>query len=376
MDIKIITCHDVYNYGASLQSYALQTYLETLGFQVQIIDYTPNYQKVYDIWFRARNKKGFWGNLSNYSNVVFLFVAFYEYIKLFPTFKRVKAFISFKKIYLKTTKEYKTYKELVEDPPIADVYIAGSDQIWSTYFENGKDPSYYCCFGDKNTKRISYAASFGFPFIYGGYNVLVKSLLSGFNAISIREIHGKKILLELGYKAEFVLDPIFLLTPTLWKKTFKKERSINFMKYVLVYDLSHIDERMSITCKKLSTLEGIPILAINDKYETKYADININDGGPIDFIYLIMNAEHIVTDSFHAMAFSVLFHKDFYSYYKWGNISRIEDFLYLIGLSNRLNSNDLQSPIDWVIVQKILDKYISTSKQYLRYNLFQGDCSV
>lgn len=363
MKIKTITCHNVANYGAALQAYALQTFLESLGHNVEIIDYTPSYMKIYDLWTIPSNSKLY--KLSHYSRIFSSIYALKAYISLFPTMKRIKSFKTFNSNFLKLTKNYSSYENLVANPPIADLYIAGSDQIWSTYLKNGKDPAFYCAFGDLQTRRISYAASFGFPEIKGGYNTFVKCMLTGLNSISTREDSGKKIVEELGLNATQVFDPVMLLNQKDWIKLLNIKSPLIKEKYILVYDIFHIDERLRQFSKSLSQKYNLRIVAINDKKTTPYADININNAGPIEFINLIANAEYILADSFHATAFSVIFKKEFYIFYIKENISRIQDFLNNINLSERLNSSTELLKINWEEHEYLINKKINESKSYL-----------
>ena len=137
MQIKIITCHDVYNHGASLQAYALQTYIGLLGHSVEIIDYKPDYLcGDYQLW-----------SVNNPAFDKLLFKPFYLLAKLpqrLYSLKRKWAFDHYTKQYLKLTAQcFHSNEELKLNPPLADIYIAGSDQIWNTLFQNGRDAAFY-----------------------------------------------------------------------------------------------------------------------------------------------------------------------------------------------------------------------------------------
>ena len=145
-----------------------------------------------------------------------LYWAARKYFHVRPTMKRLEAFKRFNAKYLKLTRHYSSYDELVANPPEADLYIAGSDQIWRTNLNNGKDPAFYLQFGGKQTKRISYAASFGLPYLTDGMDYLVKTFLSGLDAISVRESSGIEILERIGLNGTLVVDPVFLLSKEEW----------------------------------------------------------------------------------------------------------------------------------------------------------------
>lgn len=156
MKIKTITCHDVYNLGASLQAYALAAYLQSQGHEVEIIDYQPLYLRHY--------------RLAGVPNPRFdkPFLREAYQIAKFPgrlydrlTSKRKKAFDRFTAQYLPVTQtKYSDLASLRAAPPEADLYIAGSDQIWNPLFQNGKDPAFFLDFVPEGKRRISYAASF------------------------------------------------------------------------------------------------------------------------------------------------------------------------------------------------------------------------
>ena len=136
MKIKTITCHDVYNVGASLQAYALVTYLRKLGHDAQIIDYKPDY---------LSNHYPLWG-LGNPAYDKPVIRELYNLAKLPGRLKarngkRKAEYDRFTAEFLPLTpRRYTSNDDLKQNPPEADVYFAGSDQIWNCFFPNGKDP--------------------------------------------------------------------------------------------------------------------------------------------------------------------------------------------------------------------------------------------
>ena len=120
--------------------------------------------------------------------------------------------------------------------------------------------------------------------------------------------------------------------------------------YVLVYDFLGNDENLISFVKAYANEKLLKIVSINDFSERDYADININNAGPLEFLALINNAACVVASSFHATAFSVILEKEFYTFNLKGynNSSRMLDFLSSIGLQERMNSKVLiNHPIDW-----------------------------
>lgn len=369
MNICTITCHDVFNYGASLQAFALQHYLEMQGHQVKIIDYHPSYLQSYHFSLSVSKDSKYWSLYQKFPVLRFV-KGLKDYLLSLPTRGRVKAFKSFNNKYLKLTDRYCDFSMLALNPPNADVYIAGSDQIWSTKLQNGIDPVFYMKFGLESIKRLSYAASFASPKVHYGYESYVKSLLTGIDAISVRESSGVDLLRNLGFNGVNVLDPVFLLSPNEWTDSLSIDMTTNsYGKYILVYDLAHNNSCMKKMVKELSSKYGLKIVAVNNKNTTSYADINVNDAGPIDFLKLLVNSQFVVADSFHATAFSVIFHKPFFIFFEGENVSRIKDFLDSIGLTDRLNPNCELNPIKWNIVDEKLMYQISISKDFLHHNI-------
>ena len=158
--IRTITCHDVYNYGASLQAYSLQVYLQKQGHDVAIIDYIPFYLKRRLPFWYLNPASAYYERLRK-NPVLRLAYSINNYIEYYRKTGRRRAFDSFTNNFLKLTKKYTSISELREDPPVADLYLAGSDQIWNSYMNNGKDDAFYLDFGSPMVIRCSYAASFG-----------------------------------------------------------------------------------------------------------------------------------------------------------------------------------------------------------------------
>ena len=214
MKICTITCHDVYNHGASLQAYALMTYLKNKGNDVEIIDYKPDYLSGHYKLFSIDNPK--WER-NILTKVIYLSLKIPYKI---PGLKRKKEFDKFTKKYLNITgKRYISNEELKADMPKADAYLCGSDQIWNSFYKNGRDKAFYLDFVPDNKIKASYAASFATDFIEDKYKEIVRSNVSRLDGVGVREISGVKILHDLGIEnAINVLDPVFLLDKDEWDK--------------------------------------------------------------------------------------------------------------------------------------------------------------
>lgn len=370
MKIKTITCHNVYNYGATLQAYALQTYLESLGHNVEIIDYAPKYHSS-SCWNIPENSSVY--NLASKYLLFHLLYACHRWIKhkRDTNIKRQKKFDEFDKEYLHITKmHYTSYNELVANPPIANMYIAGSDQIWNPVGGTGLDPAFYLNFGDENVKRISYAASFGISKLNDEDKNQIKTYLSKLDDISVREKTGLDILKGLGIKSCIqVVDPVFLLDKGMWMKLIKSSEDYNMGKYILVYDFFQDDPNIKRMACKLKERYGYLIVSVNDNGHLPYADKNISDASPTEFLSLINKAKVIISNSFHATAFSIIFNKDFYVYpvARHNNQSRMIDLLVEFGIFERFCSNNICKPIDWEKVTEMLHSQLQWSIDYLKF---------
>ena len=364
MQIKTITCHDVYNHGASLQAYALQTYLESLGHTVEIIDYKPDYlSRHYLLW--------------SVDNPVFdkpLVKQLYLLAKLperLIALKRKRLFDEFTKKYLQlTSKRYHSNEELKAEPPLADMYIAGSDQIWNTLFQNGRDAAFYLDFAPASAKRISYAASFATEDVADEYRPFVCKMLQNFDAVSIRERCSLPLLTTLGRADGIaVCDPVFLLSNAQWESLLPQQQ--NKEKYLLVYDTEFMSKVKEIA-KRIAKEKNLKIYNVSAS-RIGYADKDLWISSPINFVQLIRDASYVVSNSFHASAFSIVFERDFCVINRSEDINeRMKSLLSNYELEERLvagYSENILKPIDYQQVRPQVQKDIEYSKEFLNQSL-------
>ena len=296
MRICTITCSYADNQGALLQTYALASHLQKEGHEVQVIDYRPGYISYNPrLWYVPRSPKAL-GKL------------WLQYPERKRARKAHLAFSEFARKYIPLTeKVYYHVKDLRQSPPEADLYLAGSDQIWNTDLPNGTDPAFYLDFGPASIRRESYAASFGTVRLKPGTENLVRDLLSRFDRITVRESSGLKILESLGLEGELLDDPVFLLSAGEWEAiadgTGEREG------YVLVYDF-FADPAIRRKARERAGRENLKIFSAGP-FRYRYADRDFSASGPETFVSLVKNAKAVVTNSFHAVAFSLIFGKEF-----------------------------------------------------------------
>lgn len=362
MKICTITCHDVYNHGASLQAYALMKYLINRGHEVEIIDYKPHYLSNHYNLLSIGNPK--W-NRNIFSKSLYLILKLPGRI---VSLRRKSSFDKFTSKFLKlTSSRYKSNEELKGDLPNADAYICGSDQIWNSLHKNGRDPAFYLDFVPEGKIKMSYAASFATKSITDKYKPMVKERVKRLNGISVRETSGVEILKKLNINnAVTVVDPVFLLDTNDWDRMSAKKF---YDKYILVYDFdnSNLIKKIAIN---ISKEKGYKIYSINPG-KLKYADKYFSFHGPETFVSLIKNAQFIISNSFHAAVFSIIYEKDFAIVNRDESINtRMQDLLDDLKLNKRLLDKNftleqLMEKIDYEETKKILKSKIDFSEKYL-----------
>lgn len=301
MKIGILTFHCAHNYGAVLQCYALQETLKSMGHEVEVIDYRPN--------FLTYSKFINFQNIKNTSISTTLRKLIRELAVLPKKNIRYFVFNRFINKRLNLSTHNKNYSYI---PAEYDIYIIGSDQVWNKKITNGYHNPYFASFPfpKGNKKYISYAASMESEDISKDTNIL-KKLLSNFDAISVREESLRQSLQELSQKRiSLVLDPTLIADKTMWHKLAIKPRIKK--KYVLVYEVRtnpHTIKFANNIAKQLNA-EVVRLFAWVDRFNNKN---EYKCESPENFLGWFKHAECIVTTSFHGTAFSIIFEKPFYT---------------------------------------------------------------
>ncbi len=357
MKIAVITLHRVFNYGSILQTYATQKILEKLGNEVEIIDYITEQRTNKRLFFSVPEKL----KNSFIKKYVFLF------FRSISIIIRKYTFGSFMKKYINLTKEkYISIKDLKENPPKANVYIVGSDQVWNSKYNEGIDEGFFLRFVS-NVPKISFSSSFGKKKLDDWEIEKTQKYLSEFKNLSVREDSAVKIIENLGMNAECIIDPTLQLTKSDWEKL-ASNRLIKD-KYILLMLLYGEDNGATEYARKLADQKGMKLVKIS--WETKKPtdiDILMTHRSPQDFLSLFLNAECIVTNSFHGLAFSINLNKEFMIFPRNEFNSRIENLLQLTGLTNRMivdkNKFEFES-INYEKVNKIIDKERIKAENFL-----------
>lgn len=300
---KVLTLTTSYanNYGALIQCYALSRFVSLQPNTIcHVIQYNrPNAARSWTLLKKPHTLRDFLKIIYTLFNISYV-ISFYKKRKLMREF--IRHYIPF------TIDCWNSPEEIRENPPEADVYICGSDQIWNMkYMFHGKT-IYFLDFVKKG-KKISYAASIADPWTEEQVNTLTP-LIKSFDAVSIREYGNLAQVKRIFPKATVVIDPVFLLDQTEWS-LFAKTSLCPKEPYILCYFLSVSPLAVS-TVKRVRELTGYKVVHLNlnalDKF---HSDYNIRVADPRDFVGLISNATVICTNSFHCSAFSVIFEKNF-----------------------------------------------------------------
>lgn len=364
MKIDIITLHRVRNYGSSLQTLATQQILEKLGCQAEIIDYYPERYTSFGLLKRLKYKSD---KLAK--NPILLFGA--RVIISFSYIKKKIVFDSFLKRYIKMTpKTYRSEKELLDDMPVADAYCTGSDQVWNSHWNEGVDRPLYLSFVPENKYRFSYAASIGNSELSKNEAEEVKPMLALYKHITVRENTGIDIMNSMGLNnVQQMLDPTLLFKGEQWQK-YTSDRFKN-KKYVVTYNLHH-DKRIDDYAMKVAQANGLKV------YNITYNIHDIIRKGTIkwcpkieEYLGLIRDAQYVITDSFHATVFSILFNKKFMVIYPEQASSRIRSILELLNLQDRgcedmPDVKQVMKDIDFSNIDNILDIERERAVTYLK----------
>lgn len=346
MKILTITLHSTSNAGSSLQAYALQKFLLNNGFDTELIDYRPSYVK----------------NDGNRLKTILKRIIFFK--KYGEMLTKSNEFIG---KYLKLHKtRYTSYKKLVSNPPLADIYITGSDQLWNSDFACGKDKAFYLGFA-KSGKKMSYAVSLGKENVSHDEANWIAENVRDFDFVSVREYTSKVLLEENGIKnIEYVCDPVLLL---------EKEEYLNIQikpqnsKYIAVYMVEKSD-LLDNLLQRLKAIYGYETIHIGAFINRSKSDNLIKGTSPTEFVGLLANAEFIVASSFHATVFAHIFEKNFAIIPPRKNSARIEQFLELTGLTNHIVRSDIDiensiQNIDYELVNQKLAPFVDNSKKIL-----------
>lgn len=354
----VITFHRALNYGAVLQAFALENVLAAIGVHAEMIDYRcPHIECVYRP-FDVRHCK----NLSSKAK---------KCVKSFSLIKKRHRFHAFTKKHLCVTKKCSTKKDLQSAAPGFAAIITGSDQVFNPDATGG-DFSYFLDFAGSDIKKIAYAASIGYRSFPQKYESRCAAYLKRFDGISVREKSACQTVAALADQTvENVLDPTLLLSDSKWLSIAKRPRNLPD-KYILVYMMEGcrytIEKARALACSR-----GDRLVLVNPTLKQRQTCkdfIMYETASPEEFVWMFAKAGAVVTNSFHGVAFSLIFKKEFYA--EVSNVeksARIIDLLALFDLSDRILPNEESRKTDWEKVNFKLQKEKNKSIAWLKKTL-------
>lgn len=356
MKVSVLTLHAVSNYGTQLQAFATQEKLKEYFENVELIDYKRN-----DTYGKGLVDSFAKGNML-------------KRIAIYPTILRWKSvFGNFQKEYLNLTrKEYLNKDDFENFDFDSEAYISGSDQVWNSGWNKGIIPELYLNFVPKEKYKFAFSSSFGNTRLSEKEIELTKKYINDYNLISVREESGLKILEEqYGYKkARRLVDPTLSYGAEFWRNFAKKSKKSINEKYILIYNLNRSKE-FDEFAKKLSKKTGLTVYRFCTRYDQifRYGKSLIIPQIE-DFVALIDKAEYVLTDSFHAVAFSMNLNTKPICIYPNNYSGRIAEFLKLVDcedmhIKNFKDLNIVERNVDFEKVNKILDKERKKVELYL-----------
>lgn len=376
MRIGIITLPLHNNYGGILQAYALQKVLKRLGHDAVILDksryinlpilslnrYVVYLKRLVHKILFDKHLPVRWDKAAN------------DKVKAISTYTD-----QFLHKYISRHEVNFDYSNISQGD--YDAFVVGSDQVWRPmYFGQNIISNAYLSFAKKwNVKRIAYAASFGTEELEYAENqeVACKGLIKQFDAVSVRESSAVKLCKEhLGTEALHVLDPTMLLDVIDYIKLFQDANTPQSPGTLMCYVLDHNEDKQKVISFVEQEL-SITAFSVNSKYEDPNAPLEERIQPPVEtWLRGFYDADFVVTDSFHACVFSILFEKPFLVYgNKERGMARFHSLLSIFGLENRLiiNSADAQKviaePIDWNAVNARKKEWQEKSLNFLKNNL-------
>ena len=354
--IGILTYHSGFNYGACLQAFALQTTLNKMGYDNEIINFETERFVASREMFSRHPKR-----MKEYSKLLSRF----PYRNALQV--RDRMFNNYTFNVLNATRRYYTEQEVIDNIDKYDCIICGSDQIWNLSQDDAPAANllFYLNF-PKHQRRVSYAASLG-KWVKEApkYEKEFMPWLKQFDAISVRESSGEEYLHSRGINCTLTIDPTMLLDKEDYEPICR-ERLIK-EKYILMFGWNTNTDLITVS-KAVSRKMGLPVYNIVPPPRAMFCGISRKlDIGPCEFLSMIKHAEFVVTNSFHGTAFSTTFERPYISVVTGKADTRMQSLLTQLGLSNHLVTKD-QIDIDKMLATDYT--IVREKKATLRKNSF------
>lgn len=296
--IGIVTWHYYSNFGSGLQAFALQKMISDIGYDVEIINYR-NPQICRRVWWKEILKCILHNTVGVFDNKVYV--------------KTLSGTKNFQNRYLSLTTRFECPEKIADIVGGFSCLVYGSDQIWAP---NVYNPIYMGGYVPMHIRKISYAASIGLNDIPINLVRVYKENLSSYHAVAVREEEGRVLLKKkCGIESKVVLDPTLMLNVATYSKMQRRVKGIKG-KFIYCYFLNKEHEYRE-TVEEYARKHELQIVGSSDKNSDSEWMIKLANIGADQFLWLINNAETIFTDSYHGSIFSLLFHKNFWTFVRF-----------------------------------------------------------
>lgn len=354
--VAILTIHVGINFGSVLQTIATSEIIKRLGFLPIIVNYIPE---------RATLRRYIRGAFSSPVKLLWRTIFLPVYLKNNSVYR------NYLQRHVELSAPIYDSDDFTELCPMSDAYVVGSDQVWNSIHNEGFNGRYFFEGIDTDSPKIAFCSSFGRNSIDEEEQSKVRSLLSGFKAISVREDSGVNILRDMGIEAGQLVDPTFLFTKEDW--TAYASPRIEKNPYVLIYTPYNTVDSSIIyrAARRLADNHGLKIVTFSwtAKRDSR-VDRTAVFANPGDFLSLMLYAKYVITNSFHGTAFSINLNKQFWVFQPSAFSTRIESILNLTGLKDRMLTGELtdnhEERIDYDKINAILDSERLKSIDFLK----------
>ena len=362
--VGILSMQRIYNYGSSLQAYALKKILEDLGCDVQFVDYEPGECLIQS----SASKSGLNRKISKA----------FEVFKYKAPLKDRLSYIDYKRTYADKFYPLLELSDELNICPDIDLLIIGSDEVFNCVQDNanvGFTPTLFG-YGIEAKRKITYAASFGSTTLDKliDYEVDkdVTTWLSELNAISVRDENSRSIVSELiGTEPELHVDPVLAYD-------FADEFSqilgdVDKDDYIVVYGYSgRLCDEECQAIRRYADARSLKVLNIGGVQGCCDQFINCS---PFEVLAYFKHAKAIVTDTFHGTIFASRMEVPFATFMReglGGNKQKLTSLLKVLELTDREVASVkeletiLETPIEWEATEKAIEIARERTYQYLR----------
>lgn len=368
LKVAILTYHFAINYGAVLQAYALtQTIKEQIPHSdPYLIDLQLNAIKIKDrvrilpISTSLRTIKS--GSVTIGQRI-----------------NKEQLFKSFIQENFNLSQPYSSYKQLQANPPMAEIYICGSDQVWNPFITFGNIKPYLLEFiSEHQVTKVAYAASIGGTKIKSKYQPTFTKALTNFDHISMREAEGVNAIQELTTKNVVkTLDPTLLLNKSQWQKL---QVPIDYQDFILIYNIFP-SKKVYEVANRLKVETGLQVIEISRYGEQPdFLDHPLIEVSPGQFLSLFDKASYVLTNSFHGTSFSIIYQKPFLAFASDMYTNRISNLLQTAKITSQQFTEDLLESAtikdrfiyDYQLATNNIQEDIIASKKFIK-NIKEDD---